>query len=134
MGRFFRRGGWLLKKGEGVLKNPLEVLKEFDPLPPTLSVPLTLVRFRTSYKHPNPEKSKHVKSHVVRGLLGTGPLEPTLESASPSPRQGSSWHRNRVKSGNRCRIDAKSTPQEGKARAIRGWGPGPECLIKPSQK
>ena len=49
MGRFFRRGGWLLKKGGMVLKNPvegseepcggpLEVLKEFDPLPPTLSV------------------------------------------------------------------------------------------------
>ena len=30
-------GGWLLKKG-GVLKKPVEVLKEFDPLPSTLSV------------------------------------------------------------------------------------------------
>ena len=30
---------------------------------------------------------------VVRGLLGTGPLDPTLESASPSPPQGSIWHR-----------------------------------------
>ena len=40
MGRFFRRGGgWLLKKGGGVLKKPVEVLiKEFDPLPSTLSV------------------------------------------------------------------------------------------------
>ena len=44
MGRFFRRGGWLLKKEEGgdgseePCGGPLEVLKEFDPLPPTLSV------------------------------------------------------------------------------------------------
>ena len=38
MGRFFRAGGgWLLKKG-GVLKKPVEVLKEFDPLLSTLSV------------------------------------------------------------------------------------------------
>ena len=29
----------------------------------------------------------------MRGLLGTGPPEPTLESASPSPPQGSIWHR-----------------------------------------
>ena len=36
MGRFLRRG-WLLKRG-GVLKKPVEVLKEFDPLPSTLSV------------------------------------------------------------------------------------------------
>ena len=43
-------------------------------------------------------------------LLGTGPPDPTLESASPSPAQGSIWHRNRVKSGNRCRIDVESIP------------------------
>ena len=29
----------------------------------------------------------------MRGLLGTGPPDPTLESASPSPSQGSIWHR-----------------------------------------
>ena len=56
---------------------------------------------------------------VVRGLLGTGPPDPTLKSASPSPPQGSIWHRfnidstfirhrNRVKSGNRCQINIKS--------------------------
>ena len=33
----------------------------------------------------------------------------------------------------RCRIDAKSTLEEGKARRIRGWGPGGLCLINPSQ-
>ena len=45
----------------------------------------------------------------VRGLLGTDPQNPTLESASPSPSQGSIWHRNRVKSmSNRCRINVKS--------------------------
>ena len=60
---------------------------------------------------------------VVRGLLGTGPPDPTLESASPSPPQGSIWHRDRVKSGNRCRIDAKLTTEKGRARRIRGWGP-----------
>ena len=38
MGRFFRRGGLLLNRGGGVLKKPVEVLKEFDPLPSTLSV------------------------------------------------------------------------------------------------
>ena len=32
-------GGWLLNKGRGgVLKNPVEVLNEFDLLPSTLSV------------------------------------------------------------------------------------------------
>ena len=30
-------GGGFLRRG-GVLKHPMEVLKEFDPLPPTLSV------------------------------------------------------------------------------------------------
>ena len=34
---------------------------------------------------------------------------------------------------NRCWIDAKSTPEEGKARRIRGWGPGGLCLKSPSQ-
>ena len=37
MGRFFRRAGWLLNRG-GVLEKPVEALKEFDPLPSTLSV------------------------------------------------------------------------------------------------
>ena len=34
-----------------------------------------------------------IGASVVRGLLGTGPPDPTLESASPSPPQGSIWHR-----------------------------------------
>ena len=29
----------------------------------------------------------------MRGLLGTDPLDLTLESASPSPPQGQIWHR-----------------------------------------
>ena len=81
-------------------------------------------------------------SRIVRGLLGTGQSDPALESASPSPSWGSIWHR--IGSGsnqeidvesmpNRCWIDAKSTPEEGKARRIRGWGPGGLCLINPSQ-
>ena len=36
--------------------------------------------------------------NFVRGLLGTGPPDPTLESASPSPAQGSIWHRFHVDS------------------------------------
>ena len=34
---------------------------------------------------------------------------------------------------NRCWSDAKATPEEGKARWIRGWGLGGLCLINPSQ-
>ena len=45
---------------------------------------------------------------LVRGLLGTDPPNPTLESASPSPPQGSISHRNRVKSGNRGQINVES--------------------------
>ena len=74
---------------------------------------------------------------VVRLLLGTGPPDPTPESASPSPAQGSIWHPNRVKIrksiSNRCWIDTKSTPEEGRARQIRGWGPGGLCLKATSQ-
>ena len=33
-------GGGLLKKRGGVLKNPVEVFKEFDPIKPTLSASL----------------------------------------------------------------------------------------------
>ena len=66
------------------------------------------------------EVVRHFKSYFVRGLLGTGPADPTLESASPSPPQASIWHRNRAKSGNRCRIDAESMPN----RPLRRGGQG----------
>ena len=63
----------------------------------------------------------HPDPGIVRGLFCTDPPDPTLESASPSPPQGSIWHRSRVKSMlNRCRIDTKSTSEEEKARQIRG--------------
>ena len=52
--------------------------------------------------------SHPISSNVVRGLLGTGPPHPTLESASPSPPQRSIWHRNRVRSANQCRINVES--------------------------
>ena len=45
---------------------------------------------------------------VMGGLLGTVLPDLTLESASPSPPQGSIWHRHRVKSGNRCGINVES--------------------------
>ena len=35
---------------------------------------------------------------IVRGLLGTAPPDPTLESASLSPPQGSIWHRFNIES------------------------------------
>ena len=36
---------------------------------------------------------------------------------------------------NKCRIDAKLTPEKGRARRIQGWGPGGLYLInlQPSQ-
>ena len=34
---------------------------------------------------------------------------------------------------NRCQIDAKLIPEEGKAMWIRGWGPGGLCQISPSK-
>ena len=63
--------------------------------------------------------------------------DPTFESASPSPPQGadsaSIRHRFPDLMSNRCWIDAKLTPEEGRARRIRGWGQGGLCLINPSQ-
>ena len=55
------------------------------------------------------------------------PPGPTLESASPSPPQGSIWHRNKGKSGNGCRIDAKSTPWEGEGEADSRVRSGGAC-------
>ena len=75
----------------------------------------------------------YFKVQAERGLLGTSPPDPTLESTSPSPPQGSIWHRNRVKSGNRCRIDAKSIPRGGEGEADSRVGCGGLCLINPSQ-
>ena len=37
----------------------------------------------------NPRFAPRTPSKFVRGLLGTGPPDPTLESASPFPPQGS---------------------------------------------
>ena len=51
-------------------------------------------------------------STIVRGLLGTAPPDPTLESASPSPPQGSIWHRFNIDStlirGSNQAIDVES--------------------------
>ena len=57
---------------------------------------------------------------VVWLIIGTGLPDPTLESASPSPPQGSIWHRKRVKSGNRCRINVESMPNRPLRRGGRG--------------
>ena len=57
---------------------------------------------------------------LARGLVGRGPPDPTLKSALPSPPQGWIWHRSRVKSGNRCRINVESMPN----RSLRMGGRG----------
>ena len=69
---------------------------------------------------PTPLATYPLKSaRLVRGLLGTGPPDPTLESASPSPPQGSIWHRFNIDSTLirhrfpdltlfRCRINVES--------------------------
>ena len=65
------------------------------------------------------------------GFIRHRPPGPHLESPSPSPPQGSIWHRfnidstsirhrNRVESGNRCRIDVKSMPNRPLRRGGRG--------------
>ena len=68
----------------------------------------------------------------MRGLLGTDPPDLTLESGSPSPPQGSIWHRFDTDLPIWPYFDAKSTSEEGRARRIRGWGPGGLCLINSS--
>ena len=94
------------------------------------------------------ESQKHTHTprnsvSLVKGFLGTGPPDPTLESASPSPPQGLIWHRfnidstlsphrNRVKSENRCRINVESMTlfrcqidpwgREGEADSMVGSG------------
>ena len=45
---------------------------------------------------------------------------PRLRLTLPSPAEGSIWHRNRVKSGNRCRSNVESMPNRPPRRARRG--------------
>ena len=59
-------------------------------------------------------------SDLVRFIIGTGPPDPTLESASPSPLQGSIWHQNRAKSGNRYRINVEPMPNRPQRWGGRG--------------
>ena len=70
---------------------------------------------------------------VCEGFVRHRPPDPTLESASPSPPQGSIWHRFDIDSTSISWLwpyfDAKLTPEEGRARWIRGWGPRGLCLI-----
>ena len=61
-------------------------------------------------QHVGPENrdSQHMlnQPRVVSGLFGTAPPDPTLESASPFPPQGSIWHR----IGSNLEIDVESMP------------------------
>ena len=98
----------------------------------SLAPKLSTQRFRTG---PPPA------SNIVRGLLGTDPPDLTLESDSLSPLQGSIWHRigsnqeiDVESMSNRCRTDAKSTPEEGRARRIRVSGLGGLCQKTSSQR
>ena len=61
-------------------------------------------------KRPEVGACNEGKTRVVRGLLGTGPPGPTLESASPSPPRGSIWHRFNIDSTSiRHRFNIDST-------------------------
>ena len=60
----------------------------------------------------------------MRGLLGTDSPDLTLESASPSPPQGSIWHRNRVKSRNRC--CTRAIPE---VRVMKLWNSGSKNMV-----
>ena len=99
-----------------------------------------------SYRCPQgPEQQKHESrqkqlksrfgcwgySRCVRGLLGTDPPDLTLESASPSPPPGSIWYRFNIDSTLTRPRSPHLTPEEGRARRIRGWGPAGLCLITP---
>ena len=77
---------------------------------------------------------------LVRGLSGTGPPDPTLESTSPSPPQGRfgvEIRSNQESMSNQCRIDVKSMRNRPLTRARRGGFEGGVggglCLISPSQ-
>ena len=87
-------------------------------------------------KRPAKAGTNLVAPRLARGLLGTGPPDPTLESASPPLLRGrfgidstSIRHRFPDLTLFRCQIDF----EEGRARRIRGWGPGGLCLVNPSQ-
>ena len=82
------------------------------------------------------EAPEILESRVVKGLLGTDPPQPTLESASPSP-QGSIWHRFNINQELisvlirhrfpdltlfRCQVDPSGG--EGKADSKVGFGVG----------
>ena len=69
----------------------------------------------------------------MRGLLGTDPPDPNLESASPSPSQGSIWHWFTIDSTwNRHRFP--DLTQFRWATQMRGWGPGGLRLINASHQ
>ena len=66
-GPLLQRGGWLLKKG-GVHKNPVEVLKEFDPLLSTLSVCPLICGLRAGTRGLEPPQGASGKMGPLRGL------------------------------------------------------------------
>ena len=88
-----------------------------------------------------PERHLLCNHYCCKGILRHRPRRPHPRIRLALPPQGSIWHQNRVKSGNRCRINVESmldrcqiNPEEERARRIRGWGPGGLCLINPSGK
>ena len=58
----------------------------------------------------------------MRGFLGTGRPDPTLESASPSPPQGSIWHRFDIEIGSNQMSNRCQRGGEGKADSRVGSG------------
>ena len=70
-------------------------------------------------------RGPHCKFRLVRGLLGTGPRtsnppRPPLLTGRFGIEIGSNQEIDVESMSSPCRIDAKSTPEEGKARRIQG--------------
>ena len=83
------------------------------------------------------DKSSGVINGIVRGLLGTGPPDPTLESAYPSTRIDLASKQGQIRKSmsNQCRIDVESMPNrprggEGEANSrVRSRGSVPNIPL-----
>ena len=85
-------------------------------------------------KSPFDEHPKHCEGFIRHSPARTPPSNPPhtpllkgrfgIDSTSIRRRNWVEWgSRCRISMSNRCWIDAKSTPEEGSVRRIRGWGP-----------
>ena len=84
----------------------------------------------------NPCQMDRVPPNRSIDQIGLRPERPFTGVSEPSgPENAKKSLKKSLKSmSNRCQIDTKSTPDEGRARRIRGWGLGGLCLINPSMQ